>query len=97
MEIFNTGLVRHVDDLGRVVIPKELRNYLLIKDGDPLDVCLMSDKSGVVFRRCEISPISEQFLLLAKSVGDVGDFDMEAKVRSLMHEYLNKAGRCCEK
>ena len=33
-----TGIVRRVDDLGRVVIPKELRNTLGIEDGDPLEI-----------------------------------------------------------
>ena len=31
-----TGIVRRIDDLGRVVIPKEIRRVLRIKDGDPL-------------------------------------------------------------
>ena len=32
-----TGIVRRIDDLGRVVIPKEIRRVLRIRDGDPLD------------------------------------------------------------
>ena len=35
-----TGSVRRVDDLGRVVIPKEIRRSLKIKDGEPLEVFL---------------------------------------------------------
>lgn len=33
-----TGTIRRVDDLGRVVIPKEMRKYLNIKEGDALEV-----------------------------------------------------------
>ena len=33
-----TGIVRRIDDLGRIVIPKEIRRYLSIKEGDPLEV-----------------------------------------------------------
>ena len=33
-----TGVVRRIDDLGRVVIPKEIRKTLRIKEGDPLDI-----------------------------------------------------------
>lgn len=33
-----TGIVRQVDDLGRVVIPKEIRRTLNIKEGDPLEI-----------------------------------------------------------
>ena len=33
-----TGIVRRIDELGRVVIPKEIRRTLRIKDGDPLEI-----------------------------------------------------------
>lgn len=39
-----TGIVRRVDELGRVVIPKELRRTLGIADGDPLEVFVDGDK-----------------------------------------------------
>ena len=35
-----TGVVRRIDDLGRVVIPKEIRKTLRIKEGDPLETTL---------------------------------------------------------
>ena len=35
-----TGIVRRIDDLGRVVIPKEIRRVLRIRDGDPLQTTL---------------------------------------------------------
>ena len=35
-----TGIVRRIDDLGRVVIPKEIRRTLHIRDGDPLQITL---------------------------------------------------------
>lgn len=38
-----TGIVRRIDNLGRVVVPKELRKTLHIRDGDPLEVYLSSD------------------------------------------------------
>ena len=36
-----TGIVRRIDDLGRVVIPKELRRTLRIRDGDPSQITLI--------------------------------------------------------
>lgn len=39
-----TGIIRRVDDLGRVVIPKEVRRQMKIKEGDPLEVFLEGNK-----------------------------------------------------
>jgi len=36
-----TGIVRRIDDLGRVVIPKEIRRTMRIREGDPLLITLM--------------------------------------------------------
>ena len=44
-----TGIVRRVDDLGRVVIPKEIRRTLKIREGDPLEIFLEND--CVCFKR----------------------------------------------
>lgn len=45
-----TGIVRRIDDLGRVVIPKEVRRKLNIHEGDPLEVSY-TDDGGVFFRK----------------------------------------------
>ena len=38
-----TGIVRRIDDLGRVVIPKEIRRTMRIREGDPLQTTLKND------------------------------------------------------
>ena len=38
-----TGIVRRIDDLGRVVIPKEIRKTLWIREGDPLEIFTAKD------------------------------------------------------
>lgn len=40
----STGIVRRIDDLGRIVIPKEIRTNLRIKSGDNLEICLKEDE-----------------------------------------------------
>ena len=55
-----TGIVRRVDDLGRIVIPKEIRRTLKIREGDPLEIYTEKD-GGVIFRK--YSPM-----------GDLADF-----------------------
>ena len=51
-----TGVVRRIDDLGRVVIPKEIRKTLRIKEGDPLEIFTEKD-GGIVLKK--YSPIGE--------------------------------------
>ena len=51
-----TGVVRRIDDLGRVVIPKEIRKTLRIKEGDPLEIFTEKD-GGIILRK--YSPIGE--------------------------------------
>jgi AbrB family transcriptional regulator (stage V sporulation protein T) len=51
-----TGIVRRIDDLGRVVIPKEIRRTMRIREGDPLEI--YTDKDGeVIFKK--YSPMGE--------------------------------------
>ncbi len=45
-----TGIVRRIDDLGRVVIPKEIRRTLRIKEGTPLEI--FTDRERSEERRC---------------------------------------------
>jgi len=51
-----TGIVRRIDDLGRVVIPKEIRRTLRIREGDPLEIFV--DHDGEVILK-KYSPIGE--------------------------------------
>ena len=51
-----TGIVRRIDDLGRVVIPKEIRRTLRIREGDPLEI--FTDRDGGVILK-KYSPIEE--------------------------------------
>lgn len=51
-----TGIVRRIDDLGRVVIPKEIRRVLRIREGDPLEI--YTSKDGEVILK-KYSPINE--------------------------------------
>ena len=51
-----TGIVRRIDDLGRVVIPKEIRRTLRIREGDPLEIYTATD-GEVIFKK--YSPVGE--------------------------------------
>ncbi|HKM22854.1 MAG TPA: stage V sporulation protein T [Lachnospiraceae bacterium] len=54
-----TGIVRRIDDLGRVVVPKEIRRTLRIREGDPLEI--FTDREGEIILK-KYSPIGEMNL-----------------------------------
>jgi len=47
-----TGIVRRIDDLGRIVIPKEIRRTMHIREGDPLEISLSETEcfTGALFK-----------------------------------------------
>ena len=64
-----TGIVRRVDDLGRIVIPKEIRRTLRIREGDPLEIYTEKD-GGVIFRKS--SPMGELQEFAAQMCESIG-------------------------
>ena len=60
-----TGIVRRIDDLGRVVIPKEIRRTMRIREGDPLEI--FTDKEGEIVLK-KYSPIGELSLFAQEYV-----------------------------
>lgn len=67
-----TGIVRRIDDLGRVVIPKEIRRTLKIREGDPLEI--FTDREGEVILK-KYSPVGE--------LGEISAIFAECLARSL--------------
>ena len=64
-----TGIVRRVDDLGRIVIPKEIRRTLRIREGDPLEIYTEKD-GGVIFRK--YSPMGDLQEFAAQMCDSIG-------------------------
>lgn len=76
-----TGIVRRIDDLGRVVIPKEIRRTMRIREGDPLEI--YTDREGeVIFKK--YSPI-----------GDLTDF--AAQYAETMHKTCELSVMICDR
>ena len=63
-----TGIVRRIDDLGRVVIPKEIRRTMKIREGDPL--IISTTENGVLFEKYDVN--AEITGSLEKIIGDFG-------------------------
>lgn len=70
-----TGIVRRIDDLGRVVIPKEIRRTLRIREGDPLEIFTDRD-GGIILKKYspieELSEFSKEYVeALHQTVGNI--------------------------
>ena len=76
-----TGIVRRIDDLGRVVIPKEIRRTLRIREGDPLEIFTSND-GEVIFKK--YSPI-----------GELSSF--AAQYADILHKTSGKAVIVCDR
>lgn len=76
-----TGIVRRIDELGRVVIPKEIRRTLRIREGDPLEIFVDRD-GGVILKK--YSPI-----------GELGDFARE--YAESIHQSVSHSAAICDK
>ena len=83
-----TGIIRRIDDLGRVVIPKEIRRTLKIREGDPLEIYI--EKDCVCFKK--YSALGEMdnetlriTLAMAKNSGlrPIAIYDRDTKLRGL--------------
>ena len=101
-----TGIVRRIDDLGRVVIPKEIRRTLRIREGDPLEIFV--DREGEVILKkyspiCELGDFAKEYAdSLYESMGHItciADRDQIITVSGgPKKEFLNKSiGTAVEK
>ena len=63
-----TGIIRRIDDLGRVVIPKEIRRSMNIGEGDPFEIYVDHDNNAVIFQKYESVPHTNDIDKLKKSI-----------------------------
>lgn len=59
--MISTGIIRRIDDLGRIVIPKEIRRKCSIMENDPLEIFLDKD-GGVLFKKYDFDASVERAL-----------------------------------
>lgn len=63
-----TGIVRRIDDLGRVVIPKEIRKVLKIREGDPLEIFVEPEGEVILKKYSQISEIEQNGKLVCETL-----------------------------
>ena len=80
-----TGIIRRIDDLGRVVIPREIRRTLKIREGDPLEILI--EKDCVCFKKYStLGSFSEDILRVAQDMAQrtfnhqIAIYDRDSKV-----------------
>lgn len=92
-----TGIVRRVDDLGRVVIPKEIRRSLKIREGDPLEIFI--ENNGVCFQKYStLGSLAEEPLRIAIKMASnsglrpIAIYDTDVKLRGMENfpSYVSK-------
>ncbi len=80
-----TGIVRRVDDLGRIVIPKEIRRSMGIREGEPLEI-FIDGRDTVCFRKYEANLNGEIDHLVDTIETCVDDYEKMAQIKKLLGE-----------
>ena len=80
-----TGIIRRIDDLGRVVIPREIRRSLKVREGDPLEILI--EKNCVCFKKYStLGLFSEDILRVAQDMAQrtfkhqIAIYDRDSKI-----------------
>lgn len=82
-----TGIIRRIDDLGRVVIPREIRKQFLIKEGDRLEIFVNKDK--IILKKYDVSiGMKELVRRLDDEFSDVKG-DMETEIANNIYKHIS--------
>ncbi|MBR1932026.1 MAG: AbrB/MazE/SpoVT family DNA-binding domain-containing protein [Lachnospiraceae bacterium] len=84
-----TGIVRRIDDLGRVVIPKEIRRTLHIRESDPLEI--YTDREGQIILK-KYSPIGEMSTFAKQYAESLAQVSGHAAVIADRDQFIAAAG-----
>ena len=83
-----TGIVRRIDDLGRVVIPKEIRRFMRIREGDALEI--FTSDEGVIFRKYSSNHPHELETIADELRDDAYNHNCDDKRRQLTFDITHK-------
>lgn len=86
-----TGIVRRIDDLGRIVIPKEIRRTLRIRESDPLEI--FTDREGEIILK-KYSPIGEMSTFAKQYAESLAQVSGQMTLISDRDQFIAAAGGC---
>ena len=82
-----TGIIRRIDDLGRVVIPREIRKQFLIKEGDQLEIFVNKDE--IILKKYDVSiGMKELVRRLDEEFSDVKG-DIETEIANNIYKHIS--------
>ena len=87
-----TGIVRRVDDLGRIVIPKEIRRSLGVREGEPLEIYLDKTSNGhpmvclVKYSTTFENDLASLTAQIVNGMNDCGEYELSDKFREAIKE-----------
>ena len=79
-----TGIIRRIDDLGRVVIPREIRKQFLIKEGDQLEIFV--NKEEIILKKYDVSIGMKE---LVRRLDDEVKGDMETEIANNTYKHIS--------
>lgn len=86
-----TGIVRRIDDLGRIVIPKEIRRTLRIRESDPLEI--FTDREGEIILK-KYSPIGEMSTFAKQYADSLSQVSGHTALITDRDQFIAVAGGC---
>ena len=87
-----TGIVRRIDDLGRIIIPKEIRRTLGVREGEPLEIYLDKTSDGhpmvclVKYSTTFENDLANLTAQIANGMDDCGEYELSDKFREAIKE-----------
>ena len=69
-----TGIVRRIDDLGRVVVPKEIRRTLRLREGEPMEIFTGKDGEIILKKYSPVGELENHARELAESIAQISGF-----------------------
>lgn len=92
----STGIIRRMDDLGRVVIPKEIRRLMKIREGDPLEIYVDKDSGMVCFQKVDMkSDVCTELKLIQKKYSYFLSVSEEAMINHCIEEIGRRNNKDC--
>lgn len=94
--MISVGIIRRIDDLGRVVIPREVRRSMKIREGDPLEIYVDKDRGIVCFQKVDTkSDVCTELRLIKEKYSDFLSVSEEMMINHCIEEIERRNNKDC--